>query len=94
MKKPKPIQFRAVHTKTRWRPASHETLANALGKNRGARALFDHTNKAIKYATHGEPLYVIVWDERQDHGEIVKPDHSEWDGLRHASIGIAEILHF
>lgn len=88
----KPIQFRAVHTKTRWRVASHETLSGALGKLRGARALFDHTNKAIDYAKHGEPLYVIVWDERQDFGEIVKPDHDQWDGLLHGAVSVGDIL--
>lgn len=91
----KPIQFRAIHTKTRWRPASHETASNALGKRRGARALFDHLNKAIDYGKHGEPLYVIIWDERRpESGEIVKPDHSQWDGLQHAPISDQEISRF
>lgn len=83
----KPIQFRAVHIKTRWRRASHESIANALGKTRGAKALFDHLNKVIDYAEHGEPLYVIIWDERKKgSGDIVKPDHTQWDGLQHAPI--------
>ena len=91
----KPIQFRAIHTKTRWRPASHETVANALGKQRGARALFEHLNSAIDYSKHGEPLYVIIWDELQpESGEIVKPDHSQWDGLLHALISDQEIKRF
>lgn len=69
MKKPHPIQFRAVHTKNRWRPASHENMPNALGKKRGASALFDHLNRAIDYSTEGEPLYVIIWQavcQKQD----------------------------
>ncbi|MQM29797.1 MAG: hypothetical protein CRU78_04285 [Candidatus Accumulibacter phosphatis] len=91
----KPIQFRAVHTKTRWRRASHESVANALGNKRGARALFDHLNKAIDYSKHGEPLYVLIWDERlPGSGEIVKPDHSRWDGLQHAPVSDQEINRF
>lgn len=91
----KPIQFRAVHTKTRWRRASHESIANALSRHRGAKALFDHLNKAIDYAQHGEPLYVIIWDKRQKGlGEIVKPDHSRRDGLQHAPLPDEEIDRF
>ena len=94
MKKRHPIKFRAIHTKTRWRESDHETMANALGKTRGARALFDHLNKSINYATHGEPKYVIVWHENADEGEIIKPDHDQWDGLRHAPISRADIDAF
>lgn len=94
MKKPHPIKFRAIHSKTRWRESDHETMANALGKARGARALFDHLNKSIDYATHGEPKYVIVWHEDSDEGEIVKSDHAQWDGLRHAPISREDINAF
>lgn len=91
----KHIQFRAVHEVTRWRRASHETFANALGRKRGAVALFDHLTKVIDYAKHGEPKFVIVWDDRvEGSGKIVKPDHGRSDGLQHATITDKAISRF
>ena len=66
-------------------------MANALGGRRGALALFSHTNKVIDLSKNGEPLYVIIWDERLDHGEIIKSDSSQSDGLRHARLTVEEI---
>jgi len=40
MAKVKNINYRAIHTKNSWRKASHENMANALGKPNGASALF------------------------------------------------------
>lgn len=94
MKKPHPIQFRAVHSKNRWRSSDHENMANALGKNRGARALFDHLNKAINYAKEGEPLYVIAWHEDGSECRIVKPDSSTRDGLAYGQIDFEDIQRF
>jgi hypothetical protein len=96
MAKPRPIQFRAVHTKKRWRPADHETEKHALvGSSstdiRSARALFDYRNTAISYAVEGSPKYVVVWDPSSDSGTIVRADSSEPDGLRRARITIEEI---
>jgi hypothetical protein len=71
----KPFRFRAVHEKTRWRIASHETFKNATTSgNRSAKALFDHKNEVIKYNEHGEPLYVVIWnaDDEAADGVIVK----------------------
>lgn len=94
MKKPHPIKFRAIHTKNRWRTADHESIENALGKTRGARALFGHLNRAINYSKEGEPNYVIIWHEDATEGEIVKPDHAQRDGLRHAPIAVVDIERF
>lgn len=94
LKKPDPIKFRAIHTKTRWRNSDHETMANALGKTRGARALFDHLNKSIDYATHGESKYVIDWHENANDGEIIKARYDQWNGLRHAPISRVDIDAF
>ncbi|WP_082151583.1 HNH endonuclease signature motif containing protein [Caenimonas sp. SL110] len=94
MKKPHPIQFRAVHSKNRWRKADHESEKNALTGTRGARALFDRLNKAINYAREGDAKFVIIWREGEDKGEIVVPDHDQWDGLRHAPMGIDDINRF
>lgn len=99
MAKPRPIQFRAVHTKNRWRPADHETEKHALvGSSstdiRSARALFDNRNTAIDYAQEGSPKYVVVWDPNSDHGTIVRPDSSQPDGLRKERISLADIQQF
>lgn len=90
----KPIQYRAVHTKTRWRRASHETLENALYGKRGARALFTHTNTAIDYDKHGKPLYVVVWDTRTGRADIVRPDPAQPDGLRHAPASLDKVREY
>jgi hypothetical protein len=88
----KPIIFRAVHDTTRWRKARHETLLNArtIGK-RSARALFQHENDAIDYGKHGEPRYVIIWNENATSGEVIKPDPSVDRGLRAAQVAIEDI---
>lgn len=79
----KPVFFRAVHAKTRWRKARHETLANARSVgSRSARALFRRENDVIDYRKHGEPRYVIIWDKRDSSsGEILKPDTSSPQGF-------------
>lgn len=70
----KPILFRAIHTKTRWRKARHETLANARSVGeRSGRALFRGENRVIDLAKHGQPLYVVIWAEGAMAGEILKP---------------------
>lgn len=100
MAKPRPIQFRAVHTKNRWRPADHETLKHALvGSSstdiRSARALFDFRNTAIQYSREGDPKYVIVWDPTSSSaGTIVRPDSTQPNGLREARIPIDDINRF
>ena len=75
----KPFRFRAIHEKTRWRKASHETFQNATtsGK-RSAKALFDHNNDVINYNEHGEPLYVVIWnvDDENSDGVIVRKNTS------------------
>lgn len=81
--KSKPIFFRAVHTKTRWRKARHETLTNArsLG-TRSARALFRGENDAIDLGKHGQPLYVVIWADGATSGEVLKPDALSDHGFR------------
>lgn len=99
MTKSRPIQFRAVHSRNRWRAADHETEKHALvGSSstdiRSARALFEHRNTAIDYSSEGEPRFVVVWDPRSDCGTIVRPDSSEADGLRRAAIPLEDIERF
>lgn len=94
--KKKHIQFRAVHTINRWRPAIHETVPNAMGDKRGARALFGRLNGAINYRTEGDPLYVVIWDDRTPESTafIVKEDLTQDSGIQRAPIPYDDILRF
>lgn len=99
MPKPRPIQFRAVHDKNRWRRSNHETEKHALvGSSstdiRSARALFDFRNTEIKYHEEGPPRFVVAWDPKANVGTIVRPDSSKSDGLRRAAISIEDIERF
>ncbi|MEN2433152.1 HNH endonuclease signature motif containing protein [Comamonas sp. F1-6] len=99
MSKPRPIQFRAIHDKNRWRHSSHQTEKHAfVGSSstdtRSARALFEHRNNAINYNQEGEPRFVVVWDPKADVGTIVRPDSSKSDGLLRASITMEDIERF
>jgi hypothetical protein len=99
MPKPRPIQFRAVHDKNRWRRSNHESEKHALvGSSstdiRSARALFEHRNTAIDYSQEGHPRFVVVWDPKASLGTIVKPDSSKSDGMRRADISIEDITRF
>ncbi|WP_435608086.1 HNH endonuclease [Pseudomonas knackmussii] len=89
---PKPIMFRAVHTKTLWRKSSHETLANArsLG-NRSALALFRRENDAIDYRKHGDALYVVIWDAGGPIGEVLKPDHDSPRGFQSKTVSLEDV---
>lgn len=88
----KPILFRAVHTRTRWRKARHETLANARSiGNRSARALFRGENDAIDREKHGEPLYVVIWADGAACGEVLKPDALSDRGFRTELVALEDI---
>ena len=99
MANPRPVQFRAIHTKNRWRSASHETMKNALSGSssndtRSARALFEYRNKAVNYAKQGDPMYVVAWDPNADVGTIVRRDSTQSDGLQYAPIPLDDIQTF
>lgn len=88
----KPILFRAVHTKNKWRKSRHETLANArsIGK-RSALALFKGENDYIDIAKHGPPLYVIIWEEKASTGEIIRQSTR---GIEGATVEIEDIMRW
>lgn len=86
---PRPVRFRAVHSKNRWRRSNHETERHALEGTsstypRSARALFEGRNPDIDYQREGEPRFVIVSDPAKTGDTIAKPDSSMPDGLRRA----------
>lgn len=60
------IQYRAVHTKTRWRKAGgHGSVDRAVYGRNGAAGLFAGKVRT-DYERHGRPLYVLVWQSSQD----------------------------
>ncbi|MFT6907399.1 MAG: hypothetical protein ACJAS1_004077 [Oleiphilaceae bacterium] len=93
MKKVRDVNYRAIHTKNSWRKASHESIANALGNTRGAKALFNG-KAAIDYDKHGVPLYVLIWKEGDLKGLIVKPDPKNMSEMLEVEVPIQIIIKY
>jgi hypothetical protein len=69
-----PVHYRAIHTKTSWRKVDrHKSIDAALHGKDGAAALFAGKVR-INYDTHGDPKFVLVWQEGAPTGWIVLPD--------------------
>ncbi len=76
------VQYRAIHTKSKWRKVnSHRSLSAAIEGKDGAAALFRGTVR-IDYEKHGRPLFVIAWESGQEMGWLIWRDS-------HAPSGIA-----
>jgi len=68
------VHYRAVHEKTLGRKVDrHGSIAAALDGKDGAAALFARKVR-INYETHGNPKFVVVWQEGAISGWIVRPD--------------------
>jgi hypothetical protein len=93
MTKIKDVNYRAIHVKNGWRKASHQSIDNALGNKRGAKALFNG-KAAIDYDKHGQPLYVLVWKEGDLDGLIVKSDPNNENEILKARLPIYKILQY
>lgn len=88
------VNYRAVHTKTLWRKVgSHQSVESAINGKDGATGLFARKVR-INYETHGDPRYVVVWEQGAQSGFVIKPDPSTPKRIRQASIPIADILAF
>ena len=88
------IHYRAVHTKNPWRKVNnHKTLESALGSPNGAVGLFARKVR-INYETHGDPLYVFVWEDGAQSGYLVLPDAESPNEVRKVSFPMNEILAF
>ncbi|MBK6280838.1 MAG: hypothetical protein IPF57_23245 [Gammaproteobacteria bacterium] len=88
------INYRAVHTKSTWRKVvTHKSLESAIYGKDGAVGLFARKVR-INYATHGDPKYVVVWEQGASSGTIVRPDPTQAGGIRVAIAPIAEIHAF
>lgn len=89
----KSVHFRALHTITPWRKASHNTLEDALySRSRGAFGLFRDLNRAVDLDKHGEALFVLAWEEGKPNGVLVRPDGR--GGMDEAEIPMADVLRF
>lgn len=88
------IHYRAIHTKTLWRKVnSHRSLEAAINGKDGAAALFARRVR-INYQTHGEPLYVLVWEAGASSGCVVKADQSAPTGIRQATVPVAALVGY
>lgn len=88
------INYRAIHTKALWRKVStHRSLDAAINGKDGAAGLFARKAR-INYATHGDPLYVLVWETGSASGYVIKADGAAPSGLRKAVIPIGTIQQF
>jgi len=87
------VNYRAIHTKNKWRKAKHDSIAHALGQKRGARALFSG-KAAIDYDKQGKPLFVVVWEEGKTSGLVIKEDQNAKSEIVKAEISIAAIMRF
>lgn len=66
------VNYRAIHTKSRWRKVgTHKSVASALDGPNGAASLFKGKVR-INYRTHGQPLYVFVWEDGAMEGWAVR----------------------
>lgn len=88
------INYRAIHRKSLWRKVStHQSLESAINGRDGAAGLFAKKVR-INYETHGDPLYVIVWETGASNGYVIKADAASQSGVRKAAVPISNILQF
>jgi hypothetical protein len=88
------IAYRAIHTKNAWRKVdSHRTLDAAINGMDGAAGLFAGKVR-ISYQTHGDPLYVLVWERGAPEGYVIKPDPALPKGIRYITVPTETLLAF
>jgi hypothetical protein len=68
------IKYRAIHTKAPWRKVgSHQSLFSAMDGKDGAKALLQQRGRiAEKWEKYGAVLGVMVWDEAQPKGYLLR----------------------
>lgn len=89
-----PVRYRAIHTKTTWRTVdSHRSLQAALHGKDGAAALF--AGKArIDYDKHGDPLFVLAWEQGASEGFAARPGASAGVGVELVRVPIRFLENF
>ncbi len=88
------ICYRAIHTKNLWRKVgTHRSLEAAINGKDGAAGLFARKAR-ISYETHGNPLYVLVWEAGATYGYVVKADAAAANGICRAEVPMSDLLRF
>lgn len=88
------IFYRAIHAKTAWRKVnSHQSLTSALTGPRGARALLAG-KAAIDYDTHGDALYVLVWQDGSQEGQAVRRHPTQPGEYQTAKVPVGTLHRF
>lgn len=88
------IFYRAVHSRTRWRKAhNHRSLEAAIHGKDGAAGLFAGRVR-IDYATHGDPLFVLAWEDGASSARLVRPEASNPQRVRVAQLPIEKALEY
>ena len=88
------INYRAIHTKSLWRKVnSHQSLHAAVSGKDGAAALFARKVR-INYQTHGDPMYVLVWEDGSAEGYAIKAAPTQPGGIRQVTVPSATLMGF
>jgi len=88
------IHYRAIHTKSLWRKVnSHQSLHAAVSGKDGAAALFARKVR-INYQTHGDPLYVLVWEDGSPEGYAIKAAPTQLGGIQQVTVPSAILMGF
>ncbi len=87
------IHYRAIHTKSLWRKVnSHFTIENAIDGINGATGLFARQAR-IDFSKHGDPLYVLIWEDNAQIGYLIKENNSK-NGIDKVEISINDIIRY
>ena len=88
------VHYRAIHMKSKWRKANnHGSLNSAIYGPNGAAGLFAGKVR-IDYTAHGDPVYVLAWQEGAQNGHAIKRDAADPKGIRVVSVPIGDLLGF
>lgn len=88
------VHYRAIHTKTKWRKVdSHRSIESAISGKDGAAGLFGRRVR-IDYVKHGDPVYVIAWEDGQPSGWLVSQANPGSDATKRQQIPINAIQQF
>lgn len=88
------INYRAVHSKTIWRKVkTHSSLDAAINGRDGAAGLFARRVR-IDYEKHGDPLYVLVWQEGAESGYLIRPDKASSGGICQVPVAMDLLMKY